>query len=1098
MPKIIPPSPEAAATFKFTEVPASLYTGVPNITIPIYEIESGGVTVPISISYHARGIKMGEIASRVGLGWTLNCGGMVSRQIRSYADDISTRVDFNNVLSNQSRRLAELTRVSTNDFPPHMEIDYMPDQYYYNVNGLSGKFIYDYKDGKPLVQRYSDLKVISPNLITDGQGTIYKFGEIATKDDYDINGETKEISEQGSSYTVTSVPQDEYQNTWHLRHIITKDGSAISFAYENETSSFVRRSFDKFDVGSNPQQYKSHASKVISVQKRLKEIFFDKGRVEFEYHSETREDISGGNYLKRITVYNNSNPRQIIKQVEFGYEYVEAPIDNNTHPVYRAWDLPAWKRLYLKTVQFKYGTQMALPPYRFEYNAIPLPNRHNNSQDVWGYYNGKSNGNMLKSGHETPIGARSVDTVYSAAGMLEKIIQPEGGYTRFYYEHNRVFNPFPPDVVFDNPNPYTAQYVYITSSLDYQNPNVYSATTKKYRKTFTIPESMAGVAKYMVDIAQHTGCQYPNNLSTCKFNIKIYNSTTGYLLLQTGPGQTRNIPALKPGTYTLEVEPLYKDHNPSNDQYIIFGDTYPQDLTDYWDPNNPNNVLDTFSVYVSWMQTLPSTDPIYGAGKRIKKIEYRDPLNNQGITKTYDYNDPATGKTSGQLLGLPNFLSIEEQRISIFGGDEFNSYGWVGNVPGSIMSTYQEQSVGYGTVTEYIGEGNNILGKTVHKFTMFPDEGKYYEFPYHPPTDNEWLRGKELAVDYYKKNTSSGYTLVRKVLNHYKYGGQLIPLPAINYRFQTSLGLEDCPNYEIPFCETADYLKNRKYFRIPFLRYYSPNYTFEDVPIGEGMYKAYHFTGGTMDISNTTTIDYFDDGSQVQTTNEYFYDHDNHYNVAEYHQTTSNSQEKIITKYYYPADPEMAGKPAVPDLLTMNVKEIPLVTQTYKGGTKISETETRFKNWNTATNLLAPEYIKTAKGTNPLENRIQYTKLDAANGNILEVRQVDGNYVSYIWGHDGTYPIAKIENATFQQVLTALGTTEATLKLLTTAPSNIRTALPNALITTYEYKLLVGVKSITDPNGVTTFYEYDEFNRLKAVRDKNNNILSETQYNYRP
>jgi hypothetical protein len=34
MPKIIPPSPEAASLFKFSEIPVSLYTGLPNIDIP--------------------------------------------------------------------------------------------------------------------------------------------------------------------------------------------------------------------------------------------------------------------------------------------------------------------------------------------------------------------------------------------------------------------------------------------------------------------------------------------------------------------------------------------------------------------------------------------------------------------------------------------------------------------------------------------------------------------------------------------------------------------------------------------------------------------------------------------------------------------------------------------------------------------------------------------------------------------------------------------------------------------------------------------------------------------------------------------------------
>jgi pimeloyl-ACP methyl ester carboxylesterase len=58
LPKIVPPSPEAASLGKFTEVPISHYTGLPNISIPIASYAVGGKSFPVGISYHARGVQV--------------------------------------------------------------------------------------------------------------------------------------------------------------------------------------------------------------------------------------------------------------------------------------------------------------------------------------------------------------------------------------------------------------------------------------------------------------------------------------------------------------------------------------------------------------------------------------------------------------------------------------------------------------------------------------------------------------------------------------------------------------------------------------------------------------------------------------------------------------------------------------------------------------------------------------------------------------------------------------------------------------------------------------------------------------------------------
>ena len=85
-PKIFLPSPEASSLAKFTEIPVLHYTGVPNISIPIHTINQKGISIPISLNYHSRGVQVSEIASRVGIGWALSNHLEISR-ITNLIDD---------------------------------------------------------------------------------------------------------------------------------------------------------------------------------------------------------------------------------------------------------------------------------------------------------------------------------------------------------------------------------------------------------------------------------------------------------------------------------------------------------------------------------------------------------------------------------------------------------------------------------------------------------------------------------------------------------------------------------------------------------------------------------------------------------------------------------------------------------------------------------------------------------------------------------------------------------------------------------------------------------------------------------------------------
>src|ERR1700722_16892788 len=72
IPNVLPPSPNAAALMKFTDVPVSPYTGTADVSVPLYDIKIKGMDVPVSLNYHTGGIRLKEEAGWVGLGWALN------------------------------------------------------------------------------------------------------------------------------------------------------------------------------------------------------------------------------------------------------------------------------------------------------------------------------------------------------------------------------------------------------------------------------------------------------------------------------------------------------------------------------------------------------------------------------------------------------------------------------------------------------------------------------------------------------------------------------------------------------------------------------------------------------------------------------------------------------------------------------------------------------------------------------------------------------------------------------------------------------------------------------------------------------------------
>lgn len=123
--------------------------------------------------------------------------------------------------------------------------------------------------------------------------------------------------------------------------------------------------------------------------------------------------------------------------------------------------------------------------------------------------------------------------------------------------------------------------------------------------------------------------------------------------------------------------------------------------------------------------------------------------------------------------------------------------------------------------------------------------------------------------------------------------------------------------------------------------------------------------------------------------------------------------------------------------------------------------------------------------------------------NILQYHKENNINTCIIWGYNKTLPVAKIENATYSSISSSLiqaiqdaSDTGSESQLLTQL-ENLRISLPNAIVTCYTHKPLIGVSTMIDSRGNKVKYHYDSNNRLEFIEDNDSNVLSENEYHYK-
>ena len=224
------PSPQAASLGKFVDIPVGTFTGVPATDVPIYNIQDGPLSHNISLKYHASGIRVAEVASWTGLGWSLQAGGMISRTVMGLPDEKPEDGYLSNAHDYEDPFVVHQVA--------NGRADGEPDLFTFNVGGLSGKFIINGAITNIIQYPTSDVKVeivdnsLKEFKLTGPDGTVYRFGAATQDSPYHGFLETGGL--------VSGRPPTKQRIEWYLRRIESYDGQfAIDFTYRSEKYSIM-------------------------------------------------------------------------------------------------------------------------------------------------------------------------------------------------------------------------------------------------------------------------------------------------------------------------------------------------------------------------------------------------------------------------------------------------------------------------------------------------------------------------------------------------------------------------------------------------------------------------------------------------------------------------------------------------------------------------------------------------------------------------------------------------------------------------------------------------------------------------------------------
>jgi len=968
LPNVIPGSTEAASLGKFGEWPVSKYTGVPDITIPLYSIKVDNFELPIQLSYHAGGIKVDDMSSWVGAGWTLNAGGAISRTIVGLADDWPGGLSVENSQAGGKFLKAGYNLSDTNDYiffrnVASQQADAEPDIYYLNIGGLSAKFCID-SMGRFHSIPASNIQIISSPftqtpgnpgsqtqwIIADGKGNTYYFGS-NTPDPTGVSTMGVETSTSGISPVIAEVDRP---TSWYITQIVTANqADTIYFDYTLKSEQYLLPPVISYKALINGSALPGSLLANIQYLNANQTLFNGNPQ------SGVKTSISksyGYSTLARVRWRGGiisfvSNTRRQDMMVFSGGAIGGTMLDSINESTAGGTAIRAFalKYAYINQRYFLDSLSATGQPgspglvHTFGYiSPSGLPSRGKYNQDHWGFCNGSSNTTLLPPSTQMPLissgdltANREPDPngLYMQYGTLDTIRYPTGGYTVFTYEPNRYD---PGSVRGTNPPPTPIVPASQFIQCDTLSPYARSVS-------FTIPFAQNNVSLQInfVNYSRSSGANvtplpyvaiFPagGSVAGAKTNGMYWNGYDNFPT--TSP--TRNAD----GTYNYSIKLNTLSLSAGNYVLVVsdscgkFGGVCPL-------PGDPTSVPMTYvnaQIGYSVYQAAPPGGgpaplPIAG-GLRIRKMINYNTDGRFISARQYNYSP-------GNLLMYPQYVLHRQQDVTSVANSQsgLGDFSYCGPIEADIMeetSTSQTvlgltqgATVGYAQVSELdVDSAGNDKGYINYSFSFYPDSMNVFNFdlsytdwnntqimnPSNPVNSFEYKRGLLLHKDTYKKNANNTYTEIHSLTNDYNFNDYNATRQFTQIRGLRLQQLRYTPGYT---CGTSygGYI-------LPANTLFSPDFGYSFYTITSSWVQHVTATEATFDQNGQNPV--------VAVTH---YDYDNPLHMNPTRTTTNRSHgEHIISLVSYPQDYATGSTPFIDSLVSHHLISLPIETVKYQ------------------------------------------------------------------------------------------------------------------------------------------------------------------------
>lgn len=1097
IPRVISPSPNAAAIEKFNTIPVDYSTGIPSISYPMWSWKKNKLEYNIGLLYHAGGYKIDDIASNVGMGWALTGAGRVSRTVRGIPDDsffgfintpylpqVETYVNYNEDYNFTTKwyefRTLYPTSLGITDLnSPHSNLiseinkniyDGEQDIFSFNFNSLKGSFIIS-KDREVIFLEESNCKVeiIYGNNFPYSPGIEGPFTKFIITDDKGIQYNFEQPEYQVvTTYPTTLTPSTPNQNlisSWLITKIVdpqTQEEINFNYTVPNQNSFYESGLTQSLSIevlgGTTSSNSESYSFSTVELTEPLlsEVILSDGSKVQF-YYNFLRDDIKNSKALSSLKVFNFKN--NLIKQFNLNYDYFSSG-NYFYKPNWALSDNDFNKRLKLENVQEVSVNGDEQKITSFQYNSLYLNPRASFNQDYWGYNINPIRNNvqlipklrledqeieMLRN-FDFYVGYanRSPDEEFVKAGVLEKITYPTGGFSKFEFESNQAFSD-------------SKYYLNNESGNNLTWPIMQFNQSKSLSFPGRIDENVFFRFQSIEENPRPT--PNPNGTQDCledgqdlnPFRIEIYSSDLNFT--------------------TIIIEDIYEHLLGGIDKTLKLPLDGNYTIKFIYNPNTACSYKFPFNINMLSEYFIEKFDKPVG-GLRIKKIK-----SNNGLTDTYvtEYNyNGVDGKSSGTIHAIPNYKysrstidkSVDpptEPSIIILKG-----YINIKSSPSNTLHYFNGGPLVYKNVTETKSDGSSIY-RIYDDLNFAPTGGPIDRIPFVPIQYFNNFSG--LILNEYSKDANH-FTVSEKKYTYQKDKTDLLNQDK-NRNLRTAIFASTDGTIQSPYNYDATYYMCFQFF------YYKSN------------------------LKLTQTVEkQFERTSVITNQMDYQYNQKNY--ISEKHSTNSKN-ENIITSFNYPFN-SSASSPVYSLMeqrnmlsLVTNQKQVKNTNQTNE---LLWQQTNNYQNFNSS--MIMPSSVETKLKDGASFTEVSFQKYDT-KGNIRQYTGKDGIVHTFIWGYNNQYPVAHIIGADYESVKdfvneTLLNNSSTTSLQITNELNSFRTAISNMKlqVTTYTYIPLIGLETITDINGKKMTYEYDNFYRLKSVRDNDGNILSAQEYQYAP